>query len=52
MRPVADDFAAISKRLKEIEQEAAAEAAARISHNNAEHQSESHDADKDIATCN
>ena len=49
MSPVADDFAAISQRLKEIEREAAAEAAARARRN--ERQSDSHDAYEDIAAC-
>ena len=51
MSPVADDFAAISKRLKEIEQEVAAETAARTRHNETERQSDSQDAYADIAAC-
>ena len=47
MSPVADGFAAISQRLKEIEREAAAEAAARARRN--ERQSDSHDVYEDIA---
>ena len=50
MSPVADDFAAISKRLK-IEQEAAAETAARTRHNETERQSDPQDAFADIAAC-
>jgi hypothetical protein len=50
MSPVADDFTAISKRLKEIEQEAAAEAAARTSRDT-EHQAASPDPYKDITAC-
>jgi hypothetical protein len=51
MPRVADDFAAISRRLKEIEQEAAAEAAARTSDKDAERQSEAPDSYKDITAC-
>ncbi len=51
MSPVADDFTAISKRLKEIEREVAAEAAARTRHNETERQSNSKDAYEDIAAC-
>ena len=47
MSPVADDSAAISQRLKEIEQEAAAEVAARARRNEIERQS--NDAYEDIA---
>jgi tetrahydromethanopterin S-methyltransferase subunit G len=49
MSPVADDFAAISKRLKEIEEEVAAEAAARAHHNEIERQSGARDAYEDTA---
>jgi tetrahydromethanopterin S-methyltransferase subunit G len=52
MSPVADDFAAISKRLKEIEQEVAAEAAARNQRREPERLSDSQDAYADIAACN
>ena len=44
MSPVADDFAAISQRLKEIEQEVAAEAAARARHHETQRQSGANDA--------
>jgi hypothetical protein len=49
MSPVADDFAAISQRLKEIEREAAAEAGARARRNEIERQSDAHDVYEDIA---
>jgi hypothetical protein len=52
MSPIADDFAAISKRLKEIEQEAAAEAAARTRRNDVASESNSPDVYEDITTCN
>ncbi len=49
MPPVANDFAAIAKRLKEIQQEVAAEAAAR--NHQAECEPDSHDVDEEIAAC-
>jgi hypothetical protein len=50
MSPVADDFAAIAKRLKEIQQEVAAEAAACArSEDEAARQSDQGDAYQDIA---
>jgi hypothetical protein len=52
MSPVANDFAAIAKRLKEIQQEVAAEAAARTSQTaDAERQPEQRDICEDIAAC-
>jgi hypothetical protein len=52
MCAVADDFAAIAKRLKEIEQEVAAEAAARSSREaDAERQPEPGKVREDIAAC-
>jgi hypothetical protein len=53
MPAVVDDFAAIAKRLKEIQQEVAAEnAVARSNHKpDPERQSESRDVHDDIAAC-
>ena len=52
MPPVANDFAAIAKRLKEIQQEVAAEAAARSNKEaDAGTQSEPHNVHEDIAAC-
>jgi hypothetical protein len=52
MFPVADDFAAIAKRLKEIQQEVAAEAAARVrDQRDAEYQPEPCNACDDFAAC-
>jgi hypothetical protein len=52
MSPVADDFAAISKRLKEIELEVATEAAARKRRHEPERLPDSQDTYADIAACN
>jgi hypothetical protein len=53
--PVADDFAAISKRLKEIEREAAMETAAaelmRQRQLNNERRPESHEVDDNMSAC-
>lgn len=53
MPPVADDFAAIAKRLKEIQQEVAAETAAAHSSRqpDAEHQPKPGEVHDDIAAC-
>ena len=52
MFPVADDFAAIAKRLKEIQQEVAAQTAARSSvQPDAERQQESREIREDISAC-
>jgi hypothetical protein len=52
MSPVADDFAAIAQRLKEIQQEVAAEAAARSSPEPvAERQPEPGNVFEDAAAC-
>jgi hypothetical protein len=52
MFPVADDFAAIAKRLKEIQQEVAAQTAARSSSQpDAEGQQESREIREDITAC-
>jgi hypothetical protein len=51
MFPVADDFAAIAKRLKEIQQEVAAETARTRSENEPERQSDAGGAYQDTSVC-
>jgi tetrahydromethanopterin S-methyltransferase subunit G len=51
MFPVADDFAAIAKRLKEIQAEVATETAAKASRRSQEEQSQPHEVLEDAEAC-